>query len=274
MGMVGVGPRVARTVSDFDDVTAIRRRDGSGSYDADLHPGWAIVGKPNGGYLLAILARAACDVVDTPDPLAVSAHYLRAPSAGPVEVRAEALRHGRRVSTSRASIWQGGKPCIEALVTSGALVHDAPIEWNSAPAPTVPPPEDCVASYNPHFDVELFDHIELRVDPVTAPFPVATGEPVIRFWFRLRDGSDPDVRTVLLAADSGPPTVFNLERIGWAPTVELTTLVRGLPAPGWLLVETRAHHLAGGWFDEEAAVWDSTGRLVAQARKLALAAET
>ena len=29
--------------------------------------------------------------------------------------------------------------------------------------------------------------------------------------------------------------------------------------------------LADGWFDEEATVWDSTGRLVAQSRQLALA---
>jgi hypothetical protein len=27
--------------------------------------------------------------------------------------------------------------------------------------------------------------------------------------------------------------------------------------------------VSGGWFDEEAEVWDSTGRLVAQSRQLA-----
>jgi acyl-CoA thioesterase len=257
-------------VSDFDDVTAIRRRGDTAVFDADLHPGWAIVGKPNGGYLLAILGRAACEVVDTAHPLAISAHYLRAPSPGPVEVRAEPSRHGRRVSTSRAALWQDGKACMEALVTSGELQPDAVIEWDSAPPPPMPSPEQCAPGANPHFSVELFNHVELRVDPKTAPFPAASGEPVVRFWFRLRDGAEPDVATLLLAADAGPPTVFNLEKYGWAPTVELTVLVRGLPAPGWLLVESQARLLAGGWFDEEAAVWDSAGRLVAQARQLAL----
>jgi acyl-CoA thioesterase len=261
-------------VSDFDDVTAIRRRDDSLTFDVDLHPGWAILGKPNGGYLLAILGRAACTVSGTAHPLAISAHYLRAPSAGPAEVRTEAIRSGRRVSTARATLWQDGKPCIDALVTSGELTADATIEWDSAPAPAMPAPEECVPSANPHFSVELLEQIELQVDPATAPFPQASGEPSVRFWFRLRDGADPDVLSVLLAADSGPPTVFNLGRYGWAPTVELTTLVRGLPAPGWLLVDTRAKLLAGGWFDEEAAVWDSTGRLVAQARQLALVGES
>ena len=31
---------------------------------------------------------------------------------------------------------------------------------------------------------------------------------------------------------------------------------------------SRAQAVSDGWFDEEAEVWDSTGRLVAQARQL------
>jgi acyl-CoA thioesterase len=256
-------------VSDFDDVTAIRRRGDSTTYDADLHPGWTIGDKPNGGYLLAVVARAACDIVDTTHPLAVSGHYLRAPSAGPAEVRTEVVRHGRRVSTSRATLWQDDKPCIDALVTSGEL-HQADVEWSAATPPDMPPPEKCLAAVNPFIKIELFDHAELRVDPSTSPFPTATGEALLRFWFRLRDGAEPDVLSLLLAVDSGPPTMFNLGMYGWAPTVELTVLLRGLPAPGWLLVQARTRLLADGWFDEEATAWDSTGRLVAQSRQLAL----
>jgi acyl-CoA thioesterase len=260
-------------VSDFADVTALTLRSddpdvGQTTYDVDLHPGWAIRGKPNGGYLLAMLARAGCEVVGTEDPLAVSAHYLRAPSPGPAEIQVEAIRRGRRVSTSRASMWQAGKRCIETLISSGTL-PDAPADWSNPP-PAMPAPEDCVEATVGAFTVELLDHIELRLDPATAPKPHPTGTPVVRFWFRLRDGTDPDVLTTLLAVDSGPPTIFNLARYGWAPTVELTVLIRRAPAPGWMRCETHASLLGGGWFDEEAALWDSTGALVAQARQLAL----
>jgi acyl-CoA thioesterase len=258
-------------VSDFGDVTAVRRRGDSLLFDADLHPRWSIGGKPNGGYLLAILARAACDVVDTTHPLAISGHYLRAPEAGPAEVRAEIVRHGRRVSTSRATLWQGGKPCIDAMVTSGEL-HDVDAEWVGGSAPEMPPPEECIDPLHPHFDVELFDHTELRLDPASSPFPSPSGNALIRFWFRLRDGAEPDVLSLILAVDAGPPTVFNLEKYGWAPTVELTVLLRGIPAPGWLLCEARTEVFADGWFDEGATVWDSTGRLVAQSSQLALSA--
>jgi hypothetical protein len=36
-----------------------------------------------------------------------------------------------------------------------------------------------------------------------------------------------------------------------------------------LRVLARARLVAGGWFDEEAEVWDSAGRLVTQSRQLA-----
>ncbi|MEA3040410.1 MAG: hypothetical protein QOE79_2923 [Sphingomonadales bacterium] len=256
-------------MSDFDDATAITAQGDDGVFSADLHPGWAIGGKPNGGYLLAILGRAACDVADTRHPLAISGHYLRAPSPGPAEVRTEIVRSGRRVSTARATLWQAGKACIDALVTSGEL-HDVPVEWSAGPPPVIPPPADCAPAESKDFTVEMFENCELRVDPATAPFPTPTGDATVRFWFRLRDGSPPDPWSLILASDSGPPTVFNLSKYGWAPTVELTTLLRGLPAAGWLQCESRCNVLADGWFDEECTIWDSAGRLVAQSRQLAL----
>jgi len=258
-------------MSRFEKDTAIHLRD-EGIYDVTLDDGWSIGDKPNGGYLLAILARAALEATDKPAPLAVSAHYLRAPSSGPAEVRTEVVRSGRRVSTARSTIWQGDKPYIDALVTVGEL-HDAPVEWDDKTEPVLPAPEECEVAHNPHLHISLFEQIELRVDPATAPFPAPNGDPSMRFWFKLADGAPPDLLSLLLAVDSGPPTVFHLNKLGWAPTVELTVLLRGLPAPGWLKVESKTATVADGWFDETATVWDSTGRLVAQSRQLALVGE-
>jgi hypothetical protein len=57
--------------------------------------------------------------------------------------------------------------------------------------------------------------------------------------------------------------------VGWSPTVELTWYMRAVPAPGPLRVAARCRHVSGGWFDEEAEVWDSAGHLVAQSRQIA-----
>jgi acyl-CoA thioesterase len=260
-------------VSTFADVTSVRARGGDPlRYDATLDAGWAIGGKPNGGYLLAVLARAACLAVDAPAPLVVSGHFLRAPELGPAEVVVDISRRGRRVSSTRSTLWQGGKPCLDALVSTGSLPDStAEVEFSDVPAPELTPAQECPTGRPEHFQAELMDHIDVRVDPATAPFPAPTGEPVVRAWFRLLDTDVTEPLALLLAVDALPPTVFNLGALGWAPTVELTVLLRAIPVPGWLRVEARTHSVAGGWFDEEASVWDSAGRLVAQSRQLALA---
>jgi hypothetical protein len=69
--------------------------------------------------------------------------------------------------------------------------------------------------------------------------------------------------------DALPPASFELGIQAWAPTVELTVYVRGLPAPGWLACVVRGQLWQDGWFDEEAEVWDAGGHLAAQSRQLA-----
>jgi hypothetical protein len=98
-----------------------------------------------------------------------------------------------------------------------------------------------------------------------------TGDPPrIRLWVRPKH-TQPDPYFALLAGDVNPPVVFNLGRMGWAPTVQLTALLRTRPAPGWLRVQAEARSVHESWFDSDAIVIDSTGRLVCQARQLALA---
>jgi acyl-CoA thioesterase len=265
-------------VSSFDAATAVSRRAGSAAdtpvYDVDLDAGWSIGGKPNGGYLLAVLGRAALDAVGRSHALATSGHFLRPPSGGPAEIRVEVMKTGRTVSTARAVLWQNDKACLDVLVTAGELPTDAP-EHAGYPQPAMPPPEQCQARQQDDIPVELLDHVDVRLVPETVPFHRAEAgrrdvEPVIRGWMRFHDGADADALALLLAVDVCPPTVFHLGRLGWAPTVELTCLLRREPAPGWLAFEAKATVLAGGWFDEEATVWDSTGALVAQSRQLAL----
>jgi acyl-CoA thioesterase len=260
-------------VSSFAEVTSLRpRSDDPLRYEVMLDPGWAIGGKPNGGYLLAILARAACEATAAPAPLVVSGHFLRAPDPGPAEVVVDVARRGRRVSSARSTLWQGGKPCLDALISTGTVPDGSvDVEWSDVPAPEMTPVEQCPTGRPEFFRAELMDQIDVRIDPATAPFPTPSGEPVVRGWFGLHDGEVADPVAMLLAVDALPPTVFNLGSLSWAPTVELTVLLRGVPARGWVKVETRTHSLAGGWFDEEARAWDSTGRLVAQSRQLALA---
>src|SRR3954464_12750292 len=77
-------PQTDGTPSAFDAATAVPRAEGGGLV-ADLDPGWDVGGGVlNGGYLLAVAARAAVLDSPHPHPVALSASYLRATAAGPV----------------------------------------------------------------------------------------------------------------------------------------------------------------------------------------------
>ena len=69
-------PRVscAAVQRAFDAATAVTAL-GDGRYRARIDEGWDIGGNANGGYLIALAARAIHDMVGRP-PLSVTAHYL------------------------------------------------------------------------------------------------------------------------------------------------------------------------------------------------------
>jgi hypothetical protein len=260
-------------VPDFSDVTAVVPA-GPGVYDVDIDGTWSVGGTPNGGYLLAMILRAVMAESPHPHPVSTSAHFVAPPAAGKARVLVDLLRSGRTTSTLRATLTQDEVSRVEAIVTTSTLSRDTPIEW-AGPAPEpVAPVDDCIPAVVDLPDgthVGLLQHVDLRLDPQTLGW--FSGRPAgqlsMRGHVRIADGTQPDPIVLALAVDALPPTVFGLGRLGWAPTVELTLLTRGLPAPGWLTVHLRGRLVRDGWFDEEAEVYDAEGALVAQSRQLA-----
>jgi acyl-CoA thioesterase len=232
---------------------------------------WSIGGKPHGGYLLRETVAPVLTAAH-PHPLAVSAHFLRSPDPGPATVEVETLREGRRVSQHRARLLQGGQPCVEALVTSGTLDPDAEPFWSDTREPELPPAEDCLrtpAEPLPGFRVGHLDFVDVRTDPRTPPFSGTTATPGrVRARLQMAAGCTSPL-DLLVLADALQPVPMDLGVPGWFPTVELTVLVRAVPAEGWLVGEQTATLLQDGWFDEDCTIWDSRGRLVCQARQLA-----
>jgi Thioesterase-like superfamily len=250
---------------------------GDGRYAAELGSRWTVGPKAHGGLLLVLLARAGLARVEAdapgaaPDPLAIAADFLRAPDPGPVELRTEVLKIGRTTSVVAVRMHQEGRPVLAATLTAGRLPADE-ARWSELPEMPAEPPPDAGDPVTAGRVFGLAQSCELRFD--TPTFAFTRGEqapPVLRGWARPR-GEPVDVLFALLAGDILPPTVFNVGgRFGWAPTVQLTALLRAHPAPGWLRIEARSRSVAGTWFDEDVTVVDAAGRLVAQARQLALA---
>lgn len=254
-------------------MTALAERE-PGRFDAVADPGWTIAGKPNGGYLLAIIGQAATRVSAHPHIVAVSAHYLRPPEAGPVTVEAGALRTGRSFSQVRASLAGDGRTCVEALLTLGRLGgEEAPYWQEGLPQVSVPSFEDCVPLTEApgRFRPPILDQVEIRLDRdtvgYTAGSPSGRGE--LRGWLALPDGESFDLPALLYAVDAFPPATLDIAMSGWVPTLELTVYVRAVPAPGPVRIVHRAQLIHDQLVDESCYVWDSKDRLVAQSTQLA-----
>jgi hypothetical protein len=279
----------------FDEATAVRRLT-DGLYDAQpdarlaiVAPGGATPPAVNGGALLATILRAVLSESPHPHPVATSAHFLRVPRLAPAQVQVSWLRQGGTAATARAALVQDGEVILDTTVTTGTVpdgraagpaggneAMSADLDW-TAPPPDFPDIADCVdlgqwsGTLASDGTAGYAAHVQMLMDPATAGWRGGqpSGRAEMRGYFRLREDRDPDAYLLAMAVDGLPPVVFGLGVTGWSPTVEMTWLMRAVPSPGPLAVQTTSRHVSGGWFDEEAEVWDAAGRLVAQSRQLA-----
>jgi acyl-coenzyme A thioesterase PaaI-like protein len=267
-------------VAGFIDATKVAQQADPTSFVAQLDPQWTVFGRPHGGYLVAILARAAGVALaggggGHVDPVAVSAHFLASPVAGAAHVRLVPLRTGRTVSQVRATLSQDGTPCVEAVLTMGRLDPAGEPYWSGGEPVALPAIGDCAGAPGPASRLSVYEVVDLRLDPAILGYlrgePDGGGE--VRGWLSFVDDMPPDPVNLLFVADALPPASLTINPSGWVPTLELTVYVRALPAPGPLRVRQRTRLIEtvarSGMMDEVCDVWDSRGRLVAQGTQLA-----
>lgn len=269
--------------------TAVERLDDR-RFRGRIDPGWAVIegAAPNGGYLMALAARAMRAALPHPDPVTLTAHFLAPPEPGEVEIDVEVVRTGRRHSTVAAKLTQQGRECTRLLgafsdlSTVDETAEDVRVDRQPPP---YPPVEDCLdftaaAIEQSERDgvptapiVRRFDH---RIPPSFAGWtqgqPLGRGE--MGGYLRWADGAPMDTLGVLVATDCYPPAVFNSgdTALSWVPTIELTVQIRRRPADGYLAARLTTEAItASGYLEEDGEVWDADGRLVALSRQLALA---
>ncbi|MAT05951.1 MAG: diacylglycerol kinase [Acidimicrobiaceae bacterium] len=264
-------------MSEFEQATVVASR-GDGTYDAAIVEGWDIAGNANGGYLIALAARAMTDAVERP-PLSITAHYLSPGKVGPVTIDVDVVRAGRRMAVVRSTVASPEHGPVMALLGTFAdqpAPEDAGPSVIAAAPPELPPIEQCVPAGPPvgMNDSGFGQRVVCSYHPDDTGFRSGnpTGTAVMRGWFEFADGTDVDAFGLLVALDAFAPVCFNREEFppSWAPTLELTAHVRESPAPGPLRCVFRSRFIQNGMFEEDGEIWDSRGVLVAQSRQLAL----
>jgi hypothetical protein len=265
----------------FDAATQVRATGRSNEYETDVHPLWTVGDKPNGGYLLALLGRAARatgreDGSRNWEIVSSAITYLRPPALGPATISTTLLRRGRSAAQVRAVLRQQDTDVVEATSVVGDLPERASTRYDATVPLGAPKPEDCLP-LPPRIPggpkVGVMEVTELRLDPATMPFSEVTDPSLakaeLQGWSRFADGRDPDPLSLLFFNDAIPPATFRIGSTGWVPTLQMSAYVRARPAPGWLGIRMTANLVADGMVDEVCVLWDSSGQVVAQASQLA-----
>jgi acyl-CoA thioesterase len=262
---------------DFDADIDIRET-GPNAFDFDVPAHWRVGrGATNGGYVAAVITRALERVAAVPEqrPRSLTVHYVAACGPGPASVSVTVERQGRSMTTLSARLAQGDRPVALALA---ALGRDRPgPEFQHEPMPEAPPP-DMVPVWTAWGSAPAFgSNWEYRWCVGAAPFTRAT-EAVSGGWIRPSAPRVLDAPMLAAMADSWfPPVLVLLDRPrGLVPTVDLTVHFRaGLPlagaAPGDFAFAVFRSRVGGeGYWESDGVIWSRDGRVLAQARQLAV----
>jgi acyl-CoA thioesterase len=257
----------------FERATRIRTQ-GVGRYTAELDPAWDAPFGPNGGYLAAILLRAAQQELARSElpPRIVTVHYPRPATHEPAEIAVETLRVGRRNATLQTRLIQGGKLICTALMTFSAPRPQA--LTLTAPAPPAPSPDEVeeVRIDAVEGTPRIFGRVQLR-PCFGAPMLAGAPEAVTGGWMALRDDDQPlDGIRLTALTDMWWPAVFGAVReLVGAPTLELTVHLRSTaPISAPILARFATCTIDEGHLEETARLWSADGKLLAEGHQLAL----
>jgi len=231
---------------------------GDGRYTAKLSPEWNAWG-PNGGYLAAILLRAALAHGEFRGVAAVTCHFLSVARFDAVDLRVTTLRRARRAESVRVTMAQDGVPVAEALVWLVADGLDG-LRHDDARMPEVPGPEG-LGGFEDLEGSSMWDNIEGRL--IDGP-----GEPYACGWYRFPAHTSDDLARQLILLDvlgseatwrrHGPDGGYI------TPNLDLSVQFhRSAPGEEWLLAEGLADVAERGLVGFRSRVWSRGGRLLA-----------
>lgn len=245
----------------------------SAEYETEITNNWSINKTPNGGYLMALLARAIGRQCPASRPLILTAGYMARCAFEPARVRVEKISGSQNFERLEARLIQQDEIKVLALATLKTANKDRPPQetiHESGP-PKIDPIEKCIA-VPPFEGYTLYRQIDLRL--TAESFGWVTDDlskrSEIKGWIRFHKQRPIDAMGVFLMADAFPPPVMASQgRVAWVPTIELSVSLRNLPQSQWLKGIFRTRHITADILEEDGELWDQTDTLVAVSRQIA-----
>jgi hypothetical protein len=252
------------------------RRLGLGGYECLTTKVWWGQGCLLGGYVLALAMTAVEEELRASGMLLhqLSVHYLRPFSDGPLRVRVEVQRIGRRLASATLKLESGGRLGAVGLASVAAAGSGEEVRLSSPPgvAPYDPAQNDPAA---PARGLQ----VRLWIQPRAIEEVVGAG-PRLVAWVAPRTIEELDHRWLAIVTDLLiPPASRVWDTWRGFQSIDLTYHARtALPRPDLppgspLLVSVVSRAAAGGIVDEDVEVWDESGALLAQTRHMRMVSD-
>jgi acyl-CoA thioesterase II len=270
------------------DATAVNG--GGGSYEGHLSEAWQSAVGPFGGYLAAIVLRAAAAETTKAQPVSLSCHFLAVGGPGPIAVDVRSGHATRRAESLLVSIRQADTVLVSALAwfaDAGAGIDHPPTDVPVASPPVLLAPIEQLhknfsgfwfAEARPIYEPSLAMTSPRRDPPWTLndlEHLVDARDPSLRVWGRIRPDAtfdDPavDAARAPVLLDWFIPflaaTRYAGRRVVLHSTLDLVVHFHAAaPTSEWLYCEAHAGPAAGGVAHGHGSLWSEDGVLVATA---------
>ena len=241
------------------------------SFSGYITENWSINEIPDGGYLMAILAKAMMHHSEMKSTPIITANYLNRCEPGEARVLIEKMSTSRQFDRFQASLQQKGKEKIRAFGTFANENNECVLESYEVPGPEIAELEKCIPVPEAS-NYTLFSQLDIRLDPGCTGWLSGslsdTSES--KGWIKFKNNRPFDVLSILLIADSFPPPILSSQgMVAWVPTIEFSVNIRNMPTTKWLKCIFRTRFITCGLLEEDGEIWDEADQLVAISRQIA-----
>ena len=241
------------------------------SFSGHITENWSINGVPDGGYLMAILAKAMIHQSEMKSTPIITANYLSRCEPGEARILIERIAASKQFERFQAQLHQNGKEKIRAFGTFASENIDCVLESYEVSEPRVTELEKCLPVPElPNYT--LFSQVDIRLDPICTGWVSGelTDNSEMMGWIKFKNDRPFDILSILLVADSFPPAVLSSQgMVAWVPTIEFSVNIRNIPTTQWLKCIFRTRFITCGLLEEDGEIWDEAGRLIAISRQIA-----
>ncbi|WP_067898154.1 acyl-CoA thioesterase [Nocardia vaccinii] len=244
---------------------------GAGIAKVALSPAWWIEGTAYGGYLAALLLRAAqAECGQDQRPLSLTVHFISAVRPGPAEVQTRAVSAGRSSSTVTATLSQGGSCRAFAVVAFGRDRGGPLLDEHSMPVgdpPELSEPLTVRAEVRARFPLHARFERRRLAESARKTFDVGG-------WIRLSDPQPLDYLSAVTFLDSWVAAATT--KVAASRMLTLVYFVQFLcPLPlenersrDYALAVFRSGSARDGYAEDDGELWNQRGTLLARAQQV------